>query len=235
MNRQQLVLLSTAILLLAIAQPVLANSISPTVGFVPGFQPFGLTLALPMTVLAGILEGPFVARAGVREHARWYSLQANFVSLLLGYLMLPIAVPALYTIGILWSLPAICVSIVSEGYYYRLFVVPRDSRLKWRWVIIGNLFSNFVLLAIPVLASIAQHFWPYLLWDIEPYMGELTLVTVLGSLAAFGVSFLLPRLTAAKPGRGLQPKMADVSGSQLSGDPLGVQVIPALESPVHEQ
>jgi len=215
-------------------QPVLANSISPTVGFVPGFLPFALTLALPMTVLAGILEGPFVARAGVREHARWYSLQANFVSLLLGYLMLPIAVPALYTIGILWSVPAICVSIVSEGYYYRLFVVPRDSRLKWRWVIAGNLFSNFVLLAIPFLARIAQHFWSYLLWDIEPYMEGLTLVTLLGSLAAFVVGYCAPWLTGAKPGQELQPNIADVSGSQPSADPLAVQVNPALESPVRE-
>jgi hypothetical protein len=234
MNRQQLVLLSTAILLLAIAQPALANSISPTVGFVPGFQPFGLTLALPMTVLAGILEGPFVARAGVREHARWYSLQANFVSLLLGYLMLPIAVPALYTIGVLWSVPAICVSIVSEGYYYRLFVVPRDSRLKWRWVIAGNLFSNLVLLAIPFLANSAQRFWPYLLWDIEPYMEGLTLVTLLGSLAAFVVGYCVPWLTGAKPGQELQPNIADVSGSQPSGDPLAVQVNAALESPFRE-
>ena len=76
---------------LTFAIPAFANTIAPTAYFWPGVLPLTLGLALPATVLAAVLERPFVSRAGVTEHTLWYSLQANCVSPVLGFVMLPIA------------------------------------------------------------------------------------------------------------------------------------------------
>src|SRR5947209_12590324 len=91
--------LFAAILLLAFASPAFANSIAPTAYFWPGVLPLMLGMALPASVLAAVLERPFVSRAGVREYAFWYSLQANLVSLVIGYVTSPVGVYAIYTIG----------------------------------------------------------------------------------------------------------------------------------------
>lgn len=54
-----------------------ANTIAPTAYFWHGVLPLTLGMALPASVLAAVLERPFVTAAGVRDHALWFSLQAN--------------------------------------------------------------------------------------------------------------------------------------------------------------
>src|SRR5262249_41298362 len=90
--------LLAALFVLALTSTALANSIAPTAYFSPGVLPLMLGMALPASVLAAVLERPFVSRAGVQEYAFWYSLQANLVSLVIGYLTLPLGVYAIYTI-----------------------------------------------------------------------------------------------------------------------------------------
>ena len=58
-------LLLAVILLLALASPALANTIAPTAYFWPGVLPLMWSMALPASVLAAVLESPFVSRAGV--------------------------------------------------------------------------------------------------------------------------------------------------------------------------
>src|SRR5213082_938665 len=103
MNLRRYSSLPAALFLFAFAQPAFANSIAPTAYFWPGVLPLAFGLALPASVLAAFLERPFVTRAGVREYALWYSLQANLVSLAVGYLTVPVGLVAIYTIGPLWS------------------------------------------------------------------------------------------------------------------------------------
>lgn len=172
-----------------------ANSLSPYVGFVPGFMSLALLLALPMTVLAAILERPFVSRVGVKKHALWYSLQANFVSMILGYLTFPIALASAYSAGqLLWPFVGVSISIFSEGWYYRWRGVADGSRFQWRWIVAGNLLSNAVLLMIPFITERVKEYQPDLVWKVEPYETNLLWVVVMGSLAAFILGFVIPAL-----------------------------------------
>ena len=58
---------------------IFANAIAPSAYFWPGVLPLMLGMAFPATVLAAVIERPFVTRAGVTKHALWYSLQANLL------------------------------------------------------------------------------------------------------------------------------------------------------------
>jgi hypothetical protein len=190
------------LLLLTFATPALANSIAPTAYFWPGVLPLTLGLALPASVLAAFLERPFVSQAGVREHAAWYSLQANLVSLVIGYLTLPFGVYALYTIGPLWSVMAVCMSIVAEGWYYRRRAT-KGSEFRWGPVVWGNLFSSFVLLVLPYVALAMKEADAGLVWQLDPYQDALFWVSVSASILVFHTSFILPgllrRLKAVAP------------------------------------
>jgi hypothetical protein len=61
-----------------------ANVIAPSVLLLPGVLPLSGFAAFPASILAALIEGPFLAHAGLRRHVRCYSLQANLISLLLG-------------------------------------------------------------------------------------------------------------------------------------------------------
>jgi hypothetical protein len=188
---------AAVILLLVFATPALANSIAPTAYFWPGVLPLTLGLALPASVLAAVLERPFVCRAGVREHAFWYSLQANLVSLVIGYVTLPIGVYAIYTIGPLWSIVAVGMSIASEGQYYQWRVL-KSSELRWSAVIWGNVFSSLILLLLPYAALWIKEAKPSLVWELSPYEEPLFWGSVTGSFIVFILSFGVPRLLGYK-------------------------------------
>ncbi|GIW85175.1 MAG: hypothetical protein KatS3mg107_0835 [Gemmataceae bacterium] len=136
-------LLQAAILLLTLASPAYANAIAPTAYFWPGVLPLMGGMALPASVLAAVLERPFVSHAGVREYAFWYSLQANLISLAIGYATLPVGVDAIFSIGPLWSLIAVAMSIGSEGWYYQWRAVQAPERLRWRWIVAGNVLQQY--------------------------------------------------------------------------------------------
>jgi hypothetical protein len=206
MNKQRVFsLLLTAILLLAFASPAFANSIAPTAYFWPGVLPLMLGMALPASVLAAVLERPFVTQAGVREYAFWYSLQANLISLVIGYLMLPVAVDAIYTIGPFWSLIAVAMSVVSEGWYYQWRAIKAPGSVRWGSVVWGNAFSSFVLLLLPSVALAIKEAKPSLVGQLGPYQDALYWGSVTASVTVFVGSFLAPgllrrmRAAASKP------------------------------------
>lgn len=180
-------------LLLVAATPALANFVSVTVCFVPGFQAISLWYALPLSVLAAALERPFVTRAGVPRYAFCASLQANAISTLIGFLFVTVAYASLQGgYGDVWILFSVLVSIVTEGFYYLMFAVPQGGVLKWRWIVGGNLCSAFVILVVPVLASITAAWNPDLRWEVEPYEDLLPIWGAIGSSVLFVLGFLLP-------------------------------------------
>jgi hypothetical protein len=175
------------------AQPLFGDSIAPTAYFWPGVLPLSFGLALPASVLAAVLERPFVAWAGLRQCTIWYSLQANFISLLVGYITLPVGIYAIYTIGPAWPLIAMSMSVLVEGGYYQWRVL-KGTRLRWSSIIAGNVFSSLVLLLLPYLARAIHEAEPSLVWRLGPYEDMLFWGSVIGSVFVFAISFLMPRL-----------------------------------------
>lgn len=187
------VMILSALVLMACSVPVFANSIAPTAYFLPGLLPLTFGLALPATVLAAFLERPFVNRAGVRQYALWVSLQANLVSLVIGYVTLPVGIDAIYKLGPAWPVVAICMSIVSEGYYYQWHGVG-GAVVRWRWVIMGNVFSSFVLMLIPFAVEEIIKSRRNWVWELDRYYHGLFWGSVAGSVLVFGLSFIVPFL-----------------------------------------
>jgi hypothetical protein len=193
-GRRSSLLLLAAVSLLGFASPALANSIAPTVYFLPGVLPMTLGLALPASILAAFLERPFVSWAGVREYALWYSLQANFISLIIGYAMLPIAAEAVYSFGPLWMVIALAISIGSEGLYYQKCVLRDAGWLRWGPIIWGNLFSSLVLMLPPAVAARIEETKAGWLLKLEPYHDGLFWGIVIASVVVFVGSFFVPTL-----------------------------------------
>jgi hypothetical protein len=194
-------MLLAAFLVLAFAQPVLANVIAPTAYFWPGIFPGSTVLAVLASVLAAVLERPFLTRAGVTHHAMLYALQANAISLVIGYVTLPVGWYAIYTIGPLWSLVAVGMSVVSEGLYCRMRAT-NGGRLRWGYIICGNVFSSFVLLTLPYLSMIVGQTNPRLFRRIEPYVETLTWASAIVGAAVFVLSFYLPGILGRRQTKG---------------------------------
>ena len=210
------------LLLLAAATPALANVIAPSAGFMPGLLPLALWLALPASVLAAFLERGFVTRAGVRRDALWFALQANLLSLAVGYLLLPVALVFLYSAPLLWCAAAVSISVLAEGEYYRLRALREPQQLRWKWVILGNLCSSLVLLALPLTANAIKRRNPTLVWELEPYHDTLLWGSVAGSALLFAAAWVVPavrdRWRRRRDGA-LEQDAADVSASQDSASP----------------
>jgi hypothetical protein len=221
--------LLAAALLLASAGPALANAIAPSAGFFPGFLPLALWMALPASVLAAFLERPFVTRAGVVQDALWYSLQANLLSLALGYLTLPAALAAIYAIPPLWSMVAVSVSIYSEGWYYRWRALRGCGPLRWRWVVLGNICSSLVLLSLPLAATAIKEAKPSLAWELEPYHDTLLWGSAAASVLLFGISWVVP--TVRRRGKDRPKESLHLTGADIpvSPDLKSVEAAPAGE------
>jgi len=158
-----------------------ANIIAPAL--VPGIAPlFGL-LAIPATVLAALCEGPFVWRAGIRQQSLFHAFCANAATTLIGFLLLPIGLPAMYTIGPLWIVLMISMSIWIEGKYYQRLRLAGDRELRWSWLVWGNVVSAAILILVSVIAHALET--PWRAERIKPYWWPLLLTTVLGALVGF--------------------------------------------------
>jgi hypothetical protein len=180
------------VVLLALADSAFANTIAPSAGFFPGFLPLALWMALPASVLAAFLERPFVARYGVAHDCLWYSLQANLVSLAVGYLTMPFALIAVYSIPPLWSVVAVSISIYCEGIYYQIFAPRRPGQWKRRWIVWGNIWSSLALLSIPVIAEALKKARPSLVWYVEPHHDTLLWGSVAASIVLFVAAWVVP-------------------------------------------
>ena len=114
------------------------------------------------TLLAAIIERPFVTRAGVARRALLHSIAANLVSMLLaplGWGLLALQPDygrwSDYNVALaLTSIGGLVISIFSEYGYYRLISRRAEVKPRLRWVAIGNVVSLVVIVG----AWIALHF-----------------------------------------------------------------------------
>jgi hypothetical protein len=220
-------MLFAVFVLLAAAQTAFGNAIAPTVYFFPGVIPFMFGMAVPASVLAAFLERPFVTWAGVREHTLWYSLQANLVSLLIGYVTLPVGMTAIYTIGPLWSLIAVAMSVVSERCYYQ-WRAREDSKVRWWPIVLANVFSSFVLLVLPSIGLMIKEGFPHLELELAPYQHVLLWGSVGGGAVLFAASFFVPSLLRRKA-EAHQALQATGAAIQVSQKVDSLEVAPAAQ------
>lgn len=170
--------------------PAAANSMAPYAYFWPGVLPIAGGLAFPASVLAAVIERPFLTWAGIQRGALAYSLQANFLSLLIGMVTSTFGMVFLYALGPLWWPVPIAVSVLSEGWYLRW---KTGRRLLWLPIVYGNLLSSLLLLLLPVTVMDIHPLWPSLYWDyLVLYHEPLFWWTFAASLAVFLLSFLWP-------------------------------------------
>lgn len=179
--------------LLGSAAPAAANAIAPSAFFWPGVLPLTWGMAVTASILAALLERPFLAGSGLK-HPLCDALQANFLSLIVGFLTLPIGVGLLYLIGPLWSLMAMGMSILIEGAYLRRLAKEDGGNLLWSSITWANALSSFVLILISLVAieiADANRTWP---WQVRPHVDWLYWSSTIVSLAVFAGSFLLPAI-----------------------------------------
>lgn len=197
MNRR--IAAAACFLVLVTAGTASANFIAPGAFFFPGLVPFGFATAVPATLLAAFLERPFYTAAGVERSALWLSIQANVVSLIIGYAGLPCVQMAIYGSAVLavgWIMAAVTVSVLSEGWYlYR----QCGRELWWPPVVAGNAFSGFCLILIPQITAAIKEAQPTWALSVEPYWNELLYGSLAGSAVLIGLSFLVPWLRGTEP------------------------------------
>jgi hypothetical protein len=189
--RRTLPLALAAGFLLGGATPALANAIAPSAFLWPGVLPMSIAVALPASILAALLERPFLASCGIAHPFR-FALQANFLSLIVGYLTLPVGVEFMYLLGPLWSLLAMGISIYVEGVYLRRYAFQNRAHFRWAPIALANAVSSMVLIAISLVAveiAGAKRTWP---WHVRPYVVWLYWSTSIVSLAVFLGSFFVP-------------------------------------------
>ena len=174
-----------------------ANSISPYVWFWPGVVSITLIYAFPASLLAAFVERPFLTAGGIKHRPLVLSLRANFLSTLVGLLLIPIGWPALYTIGPLWCVVAFGVSCAVEVFYLRRF---SHQAFRWGWAVGANVVSSIILIMLPPVALTIKQNYYRLAWSLEPHEMWLTWSSLAVSITAFVASFALPvRREAIEP------------------------------------
>lgn len=171
---------------------LLANSIAADAGLIPGLAIFGPVMGLPLSVLAAFIERPFFSRAGLPTKAIWYSLQANFVSLLVGYaatvIVIPLVMSPIDAFGMIWPFVALGISVVTERQYLQMR--NRSRRLAWGPVTAGNITSAAVSIGVLILVVWLRGRVPRICDAIREYEDVMTVVVAVGSLALFVGSFV---------------------------------------------
>jgi len=199
-------LIGGALLLVPAAQ-ALANTIAPIIFVtIPSYWPFRIPESLPLSLLASLpasvltafLERPFLTAGGLRTHTLWYSLQANFISLLAGFLLLPVLLPLVILLNVLVIPIPIFITICIERWYYRVRR-PDGATISTGWVAWANIFSSVVLLLLEPLAERVKQAWPMLVGIVRPYQATLIWIGAIGGAVLFIFSFVIPWRGAAAP------------------------------------
>jgi hypothetical protein len=182
--------------LLGICSVAHANSLSPYVWFWPGIVSVTFVYAFPASLLAAFVERPFLTAAGLKNRALVLSLRANFLSAVVGLLLIPVGYPALLVIGPLWCIIAFGLSCTVEIFYLRDF----SRRLAWGWIVGGNAVSSIVLMTLPPIALVLKQNYYRLAWSLEPHEVWLNWSSLIASLTLFLTSFAWPirRATACE-------------------------------------
>jgi hypothetical protein len=195
--------------------PILANVITADMGLIPGLAIVSPLLGLPLSVMAAVIERPLLSAAGLRRHAVWYSIQANVVSLLVGYPLVLIVAALADVFGdeslMLWPFATVAISAAVEWAYLN-WRAACQPRLHFGRVLGGNMVSALacLLLFIPLLAlnqpQVRNALRPYQL-SLNIALGVICLIAV---VAAFLVPHLADRSTAARK---------EAPAPAISGDP----------------
>jgi hypothetical protein len=173
---------------------LLANAIAADAGLIPGLAIFGPALGLPLSVLAAFIERPFVTRAGVGRNAIWFSLQANFVSLLFGYFATMVVVPFIMSpggavIALAWPFAAVGISVVTEHRYLAMRLRPAGvARAPIAW---GNMLSAVTCIAVMVGAGLSRDAAPQLSVSLRQYETAMNIGVGVASLLLLVGSFVV--------------------------------------------
>jgi hypothetical protein len=171
---------------------VFANSIAADMGLIPGLAVFGPALGLPLSVLAAFLERPFFSLAGVRTNTIWYSLQANFVSLLVGYIatmvVIPFVMSPIVAFVMLWPFVALAISVATEWKYIQ-FRNP-SHRIAWEPVAVGNVVSAAVCIATLFLVQWLRSQLPRVSISLRAYEDAMTTAVAVVTVGLFVASFI---------------------------------------------
>jgi hypothetical protein len=171
----------SVLFIVMVPRTVQANVIGPVL--LPGVaQLFGL-LAVPATILAALCERPFVRRAGVRQQPLFHSFCANAITTLVGFLLVPIGLPAIYATGPIWPLLVVALSIWIEGVYYKKLRFMRAGGLRWSWIVWGNVASAALLTVVSVAAHAIET--PFRADLVRPYWWPLLLLTCAAGVVGF--------------------------------------------------
>jgi hypothetical protein len=189
---------------------ILADVLTADMGLIPGLAFAGPAMGLPLSVLAAFVERPFYTLAGIEHKTIWYSLQANFLSLVIGIVILLVVGPILIftplgmildppsidwelfgvsldPLGLGWALFAIAASTFIEG----RFLSRRHPHAKgfWLWTAIGNVTSAAGCIALLVLILGLRKHFPDWGEAVKPYELTLNLTALGGSGALFLLAF----------------------------------------------
>ena len=132
---------------------------------------FSPLLGLPATLVAAVLERPFISRAGIQRYALTRSIRANLLSWLVGlfFVFLLESNQVAVMLAILYFILAIPISILIEGGYYWAILNRRGGGLRWRWVIAGNIVSAAFLMSLSFVPGILRSEYPRLEFMVEPH------------------------------------------------------------------
>jgi len=172
----------------------LANTITADLGLIPGLAIISPLFGLPLSIMAAVIERPFLTAAGLRRHAVWYSIQANVASLLVGY---PIVCGVALLTGLfgetallLWPFAAVAISAtVERGYLHAR--TRGEPPLTLGWVLAGNAVSALACLMLLFPVYVLNH--PDVRNALRPYQLPLTILLGTFCLAAVVASFVVPR------------------------------------------
>ena len=210
MSRRKIMAVVAVLLVILLPRTACANVIGPML--VPGLAQLWGLVVIPATALAALCESPFVRRAGVQPQPLFHAFNANLTSTMVGFLLVPIALPAAYTIGLLWIPIGVALSIWIEGIYYQKSRTISPGGLRWSWLIWGNAASAVLLVAVSVVANAMET--PFRAQCVRPYWWPLMLLTIVGTT----VGFLLGLRRAVKSARheapGCQPPASQIEEAQ---------------------
>ena len=168
------------------------NVIGAEVGMIPGFAFVGPLFGLPVSVLAAFIERPFVSRAGVGREAIWRSLQANLVSLVVGYVLVFLLLPLAMSFGPAAMLAPVAAIAASSFIEFKYLQHQTPLRVDgWFLIAAGNVASGIVCVFIMMFARHCSDFHLYEVMRLNQQInpGLLQTVVAVGCVALFLYSF----------------------------------------------
>jgi hypothetical protein len=163
-------LLLVLTLIVGPATPALANALANWLYVWPGVVSIDPIFGLLPTVLVALIERPFVSLAGVDKQPLLRSIRANLLSLLAGFPVACYVWSVESSQGMLvLTVVAVTITIVVEIAYLRSVMRKESRKLRWWWIVLGNVVSNLVLIGISWTVKTLNSKYPDLGNAIRPY------------------------------------------------------------------